>query len=271
MNASPPLIPPIARPDHPLIKHARRLRQRKHRRAAGAFLVEGPRGFLAAAASGAAIEAVITCPEQLTSPAVREAIERLAVAVHPVTAAVFDILSERDNPTGIAAVVRIAEPALGDLAVPPDGLFVALAGASDPGNVGTILRTMDAVGAGGLILIGPETTDPYHPTAVKASMGALFTVPVVHAPFDDVWAWSRRHAITTIATSARAPLPHWAPEALGHPPRLLVMGSERAGLAADVVNRCDRQVGIPMTGTVSSLNLAVATALLLYEARRANI
>lgn len=265
---------PRAGAGHPLVKRARRLRQRKHRRAAGAFVVEGPRGFLAAALAGAPIEAVLCCPDLLTSTAVWTAIEALEAGgegsppVVAVTPEAFGGLSERDNPTGIAAIVGIAPHALDALAVPADAVCVALAGVSDPGNVGTILRTMDAVGAAGLIVVGPEATDPYHPTAVKASMGAVFTVPIAFAGWDDVWRWAAARGVTAVGTSARAPADHWAPGALGDPPRLLVMGGEREGLPPDVLARCPRRVRIPMAGSVSSLNLAVATALLLYEARR---
>lgn len=295
---------PIAGSGHPLVRHARRLRQRKHRREAGAFLVEGPRGFLAAVETGAPIEAVLCCPDLLTSAAVWAAIAGIEgsaagedrrdlgaslgkaggvggsdgpvghdarrgpppiVAVTPET---FASLSERDNPTGIAAIVRMAARAIDDLAVPGDGLFVALAGVSDPGNVGTILRTMDAVGATGLVVVGPAATDPYHPTAVKASMGALFTVPIAEAGWDGLWRWAEARGVTPVGTSARAAVDHWSPGSLGRPPWLLVMGGEREGLPPEVMARCPRRVRIPMGGSVSSLNLAVATALLLYEARR---
>ncbi len=258
----------ITSPSNPQVKRIRRLKLRKHRRAEGAFFVEGPRGVLAALQAGAPVERVVHAPELLTSELARAAIAAAEQPVLAVSAAVFRSLSERDNPTGIGAVVRIAERRLAELVVGPDSVFVALEGVADPGNLGTILRTMDAVKATGLVLVGSDTTDPYHPTAVKASLGALFTVPLARATWDELWAWAAASQVATIATSARAEIAFWQAGALGAPPLALLLGGEREGLDPAVMARADRRVTIPMAGGVSSLNLAVAAGLLLYEARR---
>jgi len=270
---------PITSPDNPLAKRIRRLRQRKHRRAEGAFFAEGPRAVLAALQAGAPIEVIIHAPELLTSEVARRALTETAVPIVTVSAPVFGSLSERDHPTGIGAVVGIAEPDLAALAVRPGQIYVVLAGVSDPGNLGTILRTMDAVGTAGLILVGPETTDPYHPTAVKASLGALFTIPITRAAWSDLWAWAAEHGVRTVATSAHAERAFWDPGAIceagsmpapgaDSAPILLLFGGERTGLGTEVIARADACLRIPMWGTVSSLNLAVAAGLVLYEARR---
>jgi TrmH family RNA methyltransferase len=258
----------ITSPDNPLAKRIRLLRQRKHRLASGTFYVEGPRACLAAIQAAAPIEVMVLAPELLTSGLVRDAVETSGLPIATMSAAVFRSFSQRDNPTGVAAVVRFAERELVELPVGPRSLFVALEGVSDPGNLGTILRTMDAAEAAGLILVGAETTDPYHPTAAKASLGALFTVPIARANWEALWTWSADHGVRTVATSARAELAYWGPGAVGSPPVVLLFGGEREGLAADVQARADRCVTIPMGGTVSSLNLGVAAGLLIYEMRR---
>lgn len=279
----PPTL--ITSPDNPLAKRIRLLRQRKHRLASDTFCVEGPRACLAAIQAAAPIEVVVLAPELLTSEIVRDAVEASGLPVATVSAAVFRSFSERDNPTGVAAVVHVAERELAELVVGPRSLFVGLEGVSDPGNLGTILRTMDAAEASGLILVGSETTDPYHPTAVKASLGALFTIPIARATWEALWAWAADHGIRTVATSARAELAYWEPGAVvpaaavpaaagagstpAEPlPTMLLFGGEREGLSAGVQARAERCVTIPMGGTVSSLNLGVAAGLLIYELRR---
>lgn len=243
----------------------------KHRRRESAFVVEGPRLFLAACQARQPIEHVITAPDLLTSRAALEEAARLSEIGIPssqVSADVFASMSLRDHPTGIAAIVGARERDPVDIPDAPDGLFVALARVADPGNLGTILRTLDAAGGAGLLLVG-ATTDPHHPTAVKASMGALFTVP--WARVADVQAlcdWSVGRGLRTVGTSAHAPAP---PDAvvLG-PPLVLVFGPERDGLSPEELLQLDDTVGLPMWGEVTSLNLAVAAGILIYDARRAS-
>jgi TrmH family RNA methyltransferase len=140
--------------------------------------------------------------------------------------------------------------------------WVVLDGPQDPGNLGTIARTSDAVGAPGLILLG-ESADPYDPTALRASMGTMFSQHLVRASRPDFASWKRRQALTVVGTSGTAPTEYRSVEY--RPPLLLLMGSERLGLSAEQQALCDLMVRIPMVGRSDSLNLAVATGLLLYE------
>lgn len=254
---------------NPLIKRIKRLRQRKYRREENAFFVEGPRAFLAAVETGALVEAVVYSRQLLRSEACYAAIEQLAargVACEEVTAELFTGVAERENPAGIGAIVTTTSVALDELAVAAGSLFVALVEAADPGNVGTVLRTLDAVGGAGLILVG-ESTDPFHPTAVKASMGSLFTVSLCEVDnLANVMAWAQQRGLQVVATSARATQVYW--EAAYQTPTLFLMGSERHGLDAATLAAADLTVTIPMQGSVTSLNLAIATSLLLYEAVR---
>ncbi len=254
---------------NPLIKRIKRLRQRKYRREEGAFFVEGPRAFLAAVETGALIEAAVYSRQLLRSEACYAAITQLAargVACEEVTAELFAAVAERENPAGIGAIVTAGSMALHDLAVNAGSLFIALVEPSDPGNVGTVLRTLDAVGGAALILVG-NSADPFHPTAVKASMGSLFTVPLCEVDdLADVLAWAQQRGIQIAATSARAAQIYW--DVAYQTPTLFLMGSERHGLPPAALAAADLRVTIPMQGSVTSLNLAIAASLLLYEAIR---
>ena len=254
---------------NPLVKRIKRLRQRKYRQEEGVFFIEGLRVVLTAVEQQARIETLVYALPLLTSEAGRQAIERLQVQgvdCVEVAPAVFESVSERDNPTGLGAIVKIAWRELTDLIVGEQAIYVAVEDTADPGNLGTILRTMDAAGAAGLIVVG-QSTDPFHPTAVKASMGTLFTVPLSRAAdMESLLAWARKHGLQTAATSAKAKQLYW--QADYHLPALLLMGSEREGLSKEVLEAADLAVTIPMHGSASSLNVAVATSLLLYELKR---
>jgi len=192
--------------------------------------------------------------------------EARGIAVTRMTAGLFTRLSGRDSPSGLAAIVRARTGGLAGLRAAPGSVFAALYEIGNPGNLGTIIRTASAAGAAGVILLG-ASTDPFDPAAVKASMGALFSVPVAHEP--DVAAffgWAAAAGVTVVTTSGRAADSFW--ETRFPRPAAFLLGSEGAGLPVGVLARGDRQVRIPMTGTAESLNLAVAAGLLLYEAAR---
>jgi len=145
---------------------------------------------------------------------------------------------------------------------------VALVDPQDPGNLGAILRTIDAVGASGLLLLQgdprqPAVVDPYHPSAVRAGMGASFWHPVVSASFDDFSRWAAQYGYHIYGTSAHASLDYRGVHAYQQP-CILLMGSEREGLAPQQAARCEALIRLPMRGHGSSLNLAVATGVMLY-------
>ena len=256
---------------NPLVKRIKKLRRKKYRRQEGAFFIEGIQVVLSALEQEAPVESLVYAPELLTSDVALEAIaaeQARGTDLAEVSADVFASFSDRDNPVGLGAIVRVQVCTLTDLAVESDAIFVAAEDLSDPGNLGTLVRTLDGVGAAGLILVG-QTTDPFHPTAVKASMGALFTVPVCEIDgLAELWSWAQAHNMFTVATSARANHNFW--EAGYRFPALLLLGSEGEGLGQDVLQRAQQAVSIPMYGRASSLNLSVAAGLLLYELRRAH-
>ena len=257
---------------NPLVKRMRLLGDRRHRRREGAFVVEGIQPVWQAVEAGADVEVLVVAPDLLdSSPATAmvAAREAAGVRVARLTGELFARVSARDGPSGLAAIVRARIPGLASLPVPADAVFVALYEVGNPGNLGTIIRTADAAGGTGVVLIG-AAADPFDPVAVKASMGALFAVPVARASDPaEFFAWAAGAAVTVITTSAKARTSFWE---AGYPrPLALLLGAEGAGLPDDVLAAGDLRVRIPMTGTAESLNLAVAAGLLLYQARRPDL
>jgi TrmH family RNA methyltransferase len=258
---------------NPPVKRVRQLADRKRRRREGAFVVEGLQPVWRAVTSGWPVDTLIVAPDLLTNEPSRRMVHEQresGVRVVSVSREVFAHLSDREGPAGLAAIVRGSLTGLSSFRPRPagsaDGPVVALFRAANPGNIGTVLRTADAAGAAGLLLVG-ETADPFAPAAVKASMGSVFAVPFCAAPdpaelFD--WAHRERRPVLAVTGSAAASL--WDGPADGR--AVLLLGSEGAGLPADLVDRCDDAVAIPMQGTAESLNLATAAAVLLYEFKR---
>jgi TrmH family RNA methyltransferase len=254
---------------NPLVKRIRALSERKHRRREGVFFVEGLQPVWQAVEAGAPIETLVVAPDLLVSEPARRMVaeqEARGVRVAHLASPILAALSDREGATGLGALVRARTARLEDLPVRPDAPLVVLHEVGNPGNLGTIIRTADAAGAGGIILLG-ETTDPFAPAAVKASMGALFAVPIAHvAAPDEFFAWAGAHGVAVVTTSARATTTHWAAQ---YPrPLALLLGSEGEGLPAALLARGDLQVRIPMAGTARSLNLAIAAGILLFEVQR---
>ncbi len=257
---------------NPKIKLARQLRQRKHRQDTGLLLVEGihhvGQAVEAAAApeTGLTIDSLYYAPDLLTSDYAQGLIEEAArsgVNCHTVSAQVFASLSDKENPQGILAVAHLPRRSITDLS--PDNFpwGVALVSPQDPGNIGTILRTLDAVEASGMLLLD-DSADPSHPGAVRASMGALFWHPVVQASFAEFAAWSSQHGYHVYGTSAHGSEDYRHVQGFERP-MVLLLGSEREGLTADQAAHCQHLLRLPMHGRVSSLNLAVAAGIILYE------
>lgn len=259
----------ISSPSNPLIKRIRLLTQRKHRMDEKAFFVEGiAPTWEAIRADPANVQVVIVAPELLTSESARQMLRTHAQSVRTVMVdrAVFESFAGRDNPSGLGAIVRMNPSSLDRLRVNQTSLFIALEGVTNPGNLGTIIRTADAVNASGVHLIG-ETTDEYHPGAVKAGMGALFHVPIVHLESpENLFAWCESSGVGVVTTSAHAELLYSQVEY--RLPLVFLFGSEGEGLSSELLARGSRSVRIPMLGSATSLNLAVAVGVLLYEVRR---
>lgn len=258
----------ITSTSNPTIRQIRALRQRKERERSGLFFVEGVRLVGEAVQLGADIESLVVAPELLISPFARELVAAQAsgpARIIEVSAEVFAGLSQKDGPQGVAAVVRQRWVDLADVRLDRPPGWVALVEPADPGNLGTIVRTADAVGAAGVILIG-HATDPYDPAALRASMGAIFAQRLARASFAAFADWKRARGAFLVGASDKAAT-HY--QDLIYPqPVVLLMGSERQGLSPDQQALCDQMVHLPMRGRSDSLNLAVATGVLLYELLR---
>jgi TrmH family RNA methyltransferase len=252
-----PLITSVS---NPLIKQARALRQKKARLESESFLVEGIHHVGEALDAGWQVESVLYAPDLLTSNFARDLISRLKNTPQPVSAQVMESLSGKDNPQGILAVVHQKKMQLKELK--PLERAVALVSPQDPGNVGAILRTLDAVGADALFLLDGGV-ELYHPTTVRASMGTIFWKPVIQTSFDEFVRWSHHGDYQLIGTSAHGDVEYQT--FVPNPAWILVLGNEQKGLSAEHTNACDVTVSLPMKGRVSSLNLAVAAGVLLYE------
>ena len=256
--------PIITSPGNPLVKRARALRQKKARSDSGLFLVEGIHHVGEAVEAGWEVQEILYASDLLTSPFAHDLITRLSLTPQQVTAQVMESLAEKDNPQGILAIVRQKQARLWDANAFPRG--VALVSPQDPGNVGTILRTMDAAGADALFLLDGGV-ELYHPTVVRASMGTIFWKPVVQTSFGEFMDWARKGKYQLIGTSSHANVDYET--LVPQEPWILVLGNEQKGLSAEKAAACDVTVSLPMRGRVSSLNLSVAAGLLLYQFSRA--
>jgi TrmH family RNA methyltransferase len=252
--------PMITSLSNPLIKQARALRQKKARVESGLFLVEGIHHVGECLEAGWDVESVLYASGVLTSAFAHDMITRLAFTPQLVTAQVMESLADKDNPQGILAIVRQKKTQLKDLK--PVTRAVALVSPQDPGNVGTILRTMDAVGADALFVLDGGV-DLYHPTVVRSSMGTMFWKPIVQASFNDFVKWARDRKLQLIGTSAHGDVDYHS--LVPQTPWVLVLGNEQKGLTPDQIKACDLTISLPMKGRVSSLNLSVAAGVLLYQ------
>jgi TrmH family RNA methyltransferase len=255
-----PLITSLS---NPLVKQARALHQKKARNESGLFLVEGIHPVGEAFEAGWGVESVLYAPDLLTSHFARDLIARYSSKSQPVSTQVMESLAGKDNPQGIIAIVHQREIQLSSLQSPK--VSVALVSPQDPGNVGTILRTIDAVDVDVLFLL-EGGVELYHPTVVRASMGTLFWKPIVETSFDEFINWARNSrpgGIQIIGTSAYGDVDYQT--LVPKLPWILVLGNEQKGLSPEQMKTCDVTVSLPMKGRVSSLNLSVAAGVLLYQ------
>jgi TrmH family RNA methyltransferase len=250
---------------NPTIKHVRKLYDRKYRENYQQFIVEGLRLAAEVFEEAIPVEYLIVSDKLLSSEfgiRLKNDFIEAGCKVLNVSPDVFKRISQKDGPQGIAAVGNQVWYDLNTIRPEINDLWIALDRVQDPGNLGTIMRTADAVGCTGIILLG-NCTDPYDPSALRASMGAAFSLKLVKATNEDLADWKLESDIKLVGTSDKAltHYRHWV-----YPERLVVvMGSEREGLHPDLMTLCDELVSIPMSGKSDSLNLAVATGVILYE------
>jgi TrmH family RNA methyltransferase len=246
------------------VKLLRSLRDKKARRAEGLFLAEGLRILTEARDSGKLPEIVAFSPEGARHPLAAEIIAATEAAGGDAIETSPDILTKmsgKDNPQMLLGAYRQPETSLDRIDRAAAPLWIVAQSLRDPGNIGTILRTGDAVGAGGLILID-ESADPFSVEAVRASMGALFTQAVANARWDEFITWLRAGEGQLVGTSLKATQDYL--EAGYKQPCFLLIGNEQQGLPAEYEEECDLLVKIPMAGRADSLNAAMATAVMAF-------
>lgn len=261
----------IVSPRNDRVRYARKLARRRFRQREGRFLIEGPRLVAEAIASGAAFHSVYVCPE-LYPGAVEDLLVGLPahVPVYELAEGAFRAVALTDAPQGVAAVVAMRTWTWEECCRPPAvggaELVILVDGLQDPGNLGTILRTGEALGASG-VLVGAGSVDPWNPKAVRASMGAIFRFPcAVEVDLAARVGDLRRRGIQVLVAAARAATPAYAAD--WRRPTAVVLGNEGAGVSLPVTAQADGSVCVPMPGRAESLNAGMAAGILLYEALR---
>ncbi len=250
---------------NPHVKHVRSLREKKHRRLSGQFLAEGLRILTEALDAGYSPQMLWHGPDTADHPLVKTLAQATLDNEGEVFSTTKDILSKisgKDNPGSVLGVYSEHLTPLDQLDRTLSDIWIVAERLRDPGNLGTILRTGDAVGAGGLILID-DCTDPFSVEAVRASMGALFTQTITMARWEDFHAWLRKGPGQLVGTSLNTDHDYQTPRYAA--PTFLLIGNESQGMPLHIEQACDLLVKMPMRGKADSLNAAMACAVMAYE------
>jgi len=250
---------------NPTIKFARSLRDKKHRRREGRFLAEGLRLLTDARESGRIPEMLLMAIGRDPHPLLDPLEQAVITAGGEVIEVPLDILAKvtgKDNPQGVCGIFAEWDTGLATLDRRAAPIWLVAQAMRDPGNCGTLLRTADAVGAGGVILID-DCVDPFGVETVRASMGAIFTQTLAQARWEDFVPWLRAGPGQLVAASLRDAVPYRG--AAYAAPCFIMVGNESRGLPEEYERACDLRVTMPMKGRADSLNAAVAAAVLAYE------
>lgn len=249
---------------NPTVKAVRALHLRKGRDETGLFLAEGLKIVTEAVEMGRAPRILLYGAEAREHPLLRQAARAAREAGGEVIEVNRDILekvSRRENPQAVVGVFPQLFTPLSQIDPDSADCWVALQAVRDPGNLGAIVRTADSAGCGGVILVG-DCCDPYSVEAVRATMGSIFAVPLVKATVDEFLAWRARWPGSVVGTLLSATLDYR--EADYSRPSMILMGNEQQGLPPALAAACDVTVKIPMRGRADSLNLSVATGIMIY-------
>ena len=260
--------PQIASAANPRIRAAARLRDRGARDEAGLTIVDGGREVRRAVEARVTVEEAFVCEALVRTDDAQAAVRALDAAgtrIWTTSKAAFAKVAFGERAEGVVAIVRIPSTDIASLRLPEDPLVVVLEAVEKPGNLGAVLRSADGAGADALILADPRT-DPFNPNAIRASAGTVFTVPIATASSKEVRDWLRGQGIRMVAARVDAQTDPWDADLRG--PLAIALGSEANGLGATWSTKDTTAVRLPMHGVADSLNVSVAAAVLLYEARR---
>lgn len=259
-----------AGPGHPRVRQYLHVRHNRAPRPPGAVALEGQWAVRTALDAGIDIEVVFVCPPLLRGDAGPRLVEDLRAAgtphLHQVSERLLARMVARDGPDGLAALAHLRSARLSDLAVGPDTRVLIADGVDLAGNLGTLIRCADGAGATAVV-VTERRVRLTHPLVVKASMGTLFSLPVVDAEAEEAVAWCRHRGVRIVGADPAAPASYRV--ARWCPPVAVVVGNERHGLSPFWKATADELVSIPMHGRADSLNVGHAAALLLYEAAHA--
>lgn len=257
----------ITSPQNPRVKAAVRLREKKDRKKAGVFIVEGAREIARAVARDFQLKELFLCSEEL-SPEAKNLLPQLQLSDDKqleVTPPVFAKLAMREDKDGLFAIFAEKRHTLAEISDKKNPLFIVLETVEKPGNLGAILRTADGAGVTGVIVLDPSC-DIYNPNAIRASVGAIFSVPVIQLPPQEWWSYCAQQKIQTIAATPNTNQTYFDVDY--RKPSALFLGSEAHGLTQETMDRCEVKIKIPMAGLGDSLNISVAGAVIIYEAVR---
>lgn len=260
------MVKRISSTANPDIKNIRHLREKKVRDDTRFFFVEGIRLVIEAYNKKEKFDRIIFSHELLRSQAGQEFIEKVSNEnpgiLMEVDKKVFVHLAQKEGPQGLAAVIYQKWFDIETINSSEGGIWMGLDSVQDPGNLGSILRTLDAVGGRGIILLD-QSTDVFHPTAARASTGALFSLYVIRTSQQDFIHWKKNHGLKCYGAVCEKSEDY---QNVTYPDDLIIlMGSEQKGLSQPLIEICDQLINIPMSGNVDSLNLASAASIILYE------
>ncbi len=254
---------------NPIVKDIKALSNKKDREQSGTFMAEGLKLVIDALELGWAIRTLVYAKAAKGKPLVEQVAARTVAKgglVLEVSEKVLSSITRRDNPQMVVGIFEQRWTPLEDLRPSQGMTYVALDRVRDPGNLGTIIRTADAAGASGVILVG-ECTDPFSLETVRATMGSVLAVPLARATTEEFFAWQKRSGAQVVATHLAGAVDYRTVN-YEKKPTVLLRGNEQSGLPEALAKSADRLVRIPQQGRADSLNLAVATAVMLFEARR---
>jgi len=253
---------------NPRVKGVVKLRRRPHRDESGLMLIEGFREIRRAVSNQHRLDELFFCPSLFqgsNEPALIERCRRAGAELLECTESVFRKMAYRDRPEGLLALAPKINTALEDIHLAPNALVVVAESIEKPGNLGTILRTADGAGADAVVVCD-QRTDICNPNVVRASIGAIFCVPIAQASSQEAAAWLRRAGLNVCSTTPHATTAYT--QADFRHATAIVLGTEQYGLSRFWLDQADIQVCIPMQGQADSLNVASAATILLYEAVR---
>jgi len=253
----------ITSAQNPKVKLAKKLWKRREREKTQLFLIEGYREL--SRAGSIEIESLFICPELFLGSNEPDLIAQIVAPVYPCTESLFRSLSYRDRPDGLLAIAKQSHRSLEEITPSPNPFYVIAEAIEKPGNLGTILRSSDATGVDGVIVCD-RCTDIHNPNVVRASVGTLFTLPVVEAGGEETFNWLKEQNVAILAATPSAKVEYTEVDL--NQGVAIVVGTEQYGLSERWMEGADLQVKLPMLGVADSLNVAMATTLLLYEVIR---